>query len=130
MPTDNARIVREALDGAIQGILADQWDAHPSLNLRDKKKLEDALLPNFDDVYVALAALSTELSDLKAELARAREEERGTSSLLRETLPILNAHDCGWDCDIPEGVSCPVPDLRARIKWHVNRAALAPEQKG
>lgn len=109
MPSDNARIVREALDC-----------------YRDHLREIGGVTEIPDGAEAALTALETELSDLKAELARVREEERKAADLLREALPTLNAHECGFDCGVFESVSCPVPDVRMRIKYYLNRAALAP----
>ena len=80
--------------------------------------------PKTEAAITALTALSTELSDLKAELARAREAMRRPRGLefLDGAIKIL-------DCNpYPPGYAGILGPLRSYLMDL--RAALAPEQKG
>lgn len=110
--TDNARIVREALDyiaGRLQldvddGGRPDQW------SMEDMIRMARKAIPLLD-------ALETELATAKAGLARAREEER--------------ERIVGMLCGEGEFVVAPYGNCSSNhiLGRHELSAALAPEQK-
>ena len=109
--TDNARIVREALDtGGHAHRCGVEWAY--ACDCGAGKTIEAG--------YAALTALETELATAKADLARAREEERE-----RIVAIITDPHN---------NILWVVPGSSRVQAIHADprmiRAALAPEQKG
>ena len=63
-----AMTTKDQLTAAIESVICDLWDEHPSTNLADRKKIEDAITPQFDDAYVAIAALEAQLEEVSGAL--------------------------------------------------------------